>query len=137
MTANDSGEDKDDNLNEEGKTISYRFPRYEKKSWFTMLLAIILPSAIYAFKYFPMDQGRALDSGIHILTFFAYPWGVLLNTVAGIGIKLSMAVFVLLHLAVLVIIYRNRNWSPKKAFVIAISIGMFDLLLYKILGFYF
>lgn len=124
-------EKKDELLNEEGKSITYHFPRYQKKSLLTMLVALVLPSAIYASFYVraPSESGGLVNA----LTFFGYPWAVFLGTWLEIGYLYLLSFSMLVQAGLILFFYKWKKMEPRRALGMSIFIGMLDVLLIKVI----
>ncbi len=109
--------------------------RYEKRSFLTLACAFILPSFIYGFQFFPLNQGHgALNNFLILLTLFAHPLAVLMNTFTSWGYPLSLSISATLQIAFLFFLHRHRKFTPRTALALAITVGMLDLLGLKLLS---
>lgn len=125
----------DDNLNEEGKTISYRYPRYEKRSLLTVFCAIFLPSAGYAiWRYFPLSEpGKLFENIFESLRFSSYAWATAFYNIMGLPVGPGMLFFAVLQLSLVVFLHKYVKWTPRKALTIAVCVGMGSLFLINIM----
>lgn len=115
----------------EEKSVVFRLPRYEKRSLATIMMAFVLPSAIYALRDFALTNTEALW---RIVSFFAHPLAVVFNTYTSWGYSRCLSVSCVLQIILMIWLKRSSKLTPKMALTIAIVVGMLDLLGLKMLS---
>ena len=109
--------------------------RYSKKSLVTLILCVIAPSAVYAYLLssqvmVPVDSIMGM---LNMILFCTYPLALALLAI-GLPFWLGVSISFLAHAAAVWAIYRQREWSGKKMVAWAISLGMIDLFILKIIN---
>lgn len=116
--------------------------RYSKRTFVTLVLCVMLPSAVYAYFHsaqfdVPVDSIAGM---LNLIFFFTHPLAVLFlklglpkMTAAGVtwGIGGTVA-SLFVHLALIYLIYRSKL-TVKRAVTLAVTIGFLDLLAAKLM----
>ncbi|MEG2809416.1 MAG: hypothetical protein RR889_02075 [Akkermansia sp.] len=110
--------------------------RYSKKSLVTLSLCVMAPSVVYAYliadrMLFPVDSIMGM---LNLILFFTYPLAFVFSKMGIPWYFWGIICSLLVHVGGVGYIYRSEKITPKHALVIAVTVGMLELLILKMMN---